>query len=94
VPLEKVLLGPTAIPPLQLPPRDVRLHSASKAPKTPKSTADTKRERKATKAEENGGVYNEDGVNVKSEDELMGYLSMKPKVEEDDDDDGDGTYMG
>ena len=37
---------------------------------------------------------NEDGVNVKSENELMGYLSMKPKVEEDDDDDGDGTYMG
>ena len=33
---------------------------------------------------------NEDGVNVKSEDKLMGYLSMKPKVEEDDDDDGDG----
>lgn len=46
------------------------------------------------KAEEYGGMDDEDGVNVKSEDELMGSPSKKPKVEEDDDDDEDGTYMG
>jgi hypothetical protein len=67
---------------------------APKTPKTPKSAVGTKRKGKAVKAEENGGMDDEDGVNVKSEDELMGSPSKKPKVEEDDDDDGDGTYMG
>jgi hypothetical protein len=84
VPLEKVLLGPTAIPPLQLPPRDARLHSAPKAPKTLKSAVGTKRKGKAIKAEENGGVDDKDGVNVKSENELMESPFKKPKAEKDE----------
>jgi hypothetical protein len=39
VPLEKMLLRPMAIPPLQLPSKDARLHSVLRFPKTPKSAA-------------------------------------------------------
>jgi hypothetical protein len=49
-----------------------RKASAPKAPKIPKSATGTKRKGKAMKAEENGSMDDKDGVNVKSEDELMG----------------------